>query len=376
MCDQTLELAKELIALPSVTPVDAGCQRLVSDRLSSAGFIAEHMRFGQVDNLWLRRHEREPLFVFLGHTDVVPAGPLQDWLFDPFDPTERDGFLYGRGSADMKSSIAAFVIAADEFVAQHPSHRGSIAILLTSDEEGPARDGTRKVIEKLTAREEHIDYCLVGEPTSHSRLGDTIKIGRRGSLLGELKVVGVQGHVAYPHRARNPVHEFAPALAELTRTTWDEGNFRFPPTSLQITGMTADGIAENMIPGALSVSFNFRHSTASTSNTLMQKFEETLVRHGVNYEVDWRVSGVPYLTDGNELIDVVSQAIHHELGIRTESSTTGGTSDGRFVAPTGAQVVELGPLNQTIHKVNECLALGDLEKLHKVYYRILVSILT
>lgn len=369
-------MARALIERPSVTPQDAGCQQLVADRLEPAGFRAEHMRFGDVDNLWLRRNREGPLFVFLGHTDVVPATPAGSWLFDPFTPTEHDGFLYGRGAADMKSSIAAFVTAAEEFVQDYPRHRGSIAILLTSDEEGPARDGTTRVIDTLSGRGDRIDYCLVGEPTSHTLLGDTIKIGRRGSLHGRLKVVGIQGHVAYPHLARNPVHQFAPALAEMTGATWDHGNAQFPPTSLQVTEVTAGGLAENMIPGDLSVAFNFRFSTASTPQSLIQQVEELLDRHEMEHTLDWRLSGIPFLTCGGELIDAVSGSIRHELGISTEPSTTGGTSDGRFVAPTGAQVVELGPLNTTIHKVNECVALNAPDRLRKVYYRVLVSILT
>jgi len=369
-------MARALMERPSVTPEDAGCQQLVADRLSHSGFRAEHLRFGDVDNLWLRRNLERPLFVFLGHTDVVPAGPSDQWRFDPFTPTEHDGYLFGRGAADMKSSIAAFVTAAEEFTGDYPQHRGSIALLLTSDEEGPARDGTTRVIEKLTGRGERIDYCLVGEPTSHTRLGDTIKIGRRGSLLGRLRVTGIQGHVAYPHLARNPVHQIVPALAEMTGSTWDQGNAKFPPTSLQITEVIAGSGAENVIPGDLSVAFNFRNSTESMAETLIQRVEEILDRHEVEYELDWRVSGIPFLTRDGDLIDAVSESIRQELGIITEPSTTGGTSDGRFVAPTGAQVVELGPVNTTIHKVNECVALDAPDRLRKVYYRVLVSILT
>lgn len=376
MADAALELTRELIARPSVTPADAGCQQVVADRLSSSGFRAEHMRFGEVDNLWLVRDRGNPLFVFLGHTDVVPAGPLDLWCTDPFVATERDGFLYGRGAADMKSSIAAFVIAAEEFVADHPGHRGSIALLLTSDEEGPARDGTVRVVDALTRRGERIVYCLVGEPTSHTRLGDTIKVGRRGSLHGRLRVAGIQGHVAYPHLARNPVHQFAPALAELAHSRWDEGDSRFPPTSMQITEMAAGGVAENVIPGELSVAFNFRHSTASTADALKERVEAILERHDVEYEMEWWVSGAPFLTEKGDLIDAVSSSIQSELGIDATPSTTGGTSDGRFVAPTGAQVVELGPENGTIHKANECIPLDTPDKLTRVYYRILVSILT
>lgn len=368
-------MTRELVARPSVTPDDAGCQQMVAESLRQKGFEAEHMRFGLVDNLWLRRGRAPPLFVFLGHTDVVPAGPLDEWRHDPFNPTERDGFLYGRGSADMKASIAAFVTAAAAFVTDFPDHRGSIALLLTSDEEGPARDGTVKVVRELSARGERIDYCLVGEPTSHTRLGDTIKIGRRGSLHGRLKVVGVRGHVAYPHLARNPVHQFAPVLAEMTGMSWDAGDPHFPPTSMQITHITADTVAENVTPGELSVSFNFRHSTASTVEALASQVEDLLDRHDVEYEIDWRVSGRPFLTTKGTLIDAVTESVRSELGITAEPSTTGGTSDGRFVAPTGAEVVEFGPVNDTIHKANERVALDAPDSLRKVYYRVLASIL-
>jgi succinyl-diaminopimelate desuccinylase len=376
MRSQTLNLTRELIARPSVTPEDAGCQQIVVERLAGAGFHAEKLRFGEVDNLWLRRNRGAPLFAFLGHTDVVPAGPMQDWHYDPFVPTEHQGFLYGRGAADMKASIAAFVVAAADFVKDHPEHRGSIALLLTSDEEGPAHDGTRRVIEALTGRGECIDYCLVGEPTSHAALGDTIKIGRRGSLHGRLRVIGTQGHVAYPHLALNPVHHFAPALAELAGATWDSGGPHFPPTTLQITEINAGGVAENVIPGELSVRFNFRHSSASTAHSLRQQVEALLDRHEVDYELEWKIAGQPFLTEGRDLIDAVSRSIRDELGIATETSTTGGTSDGRFVAPTGAQVVELGPVNGTIHKANECIAVDDPDRLRRVYYRILVCMLT
>lgn len=376
MANPALEMARELIALASITPMDGGCQSTVASRLSNSGFNTEYMRFGEVDNLWLRRNTHGPLFVFLGHTDVVAAGPLDEWRFDPFIPTEHEGFLYGRGAADMKSSIAAFATAAEDFVRDYPQHKGSIALMLTSDEEGPARDGTIRIVEKLGERGDRIDYCLVGEPTSHSLLGDTIKIGRRGSLHGRLKIVGIQGHVAYPHLARNPVHQFAPALAEITGQVWDEGNSQFPPTSLQIIEMAAESVAENVIPGELSLAFNFRHSTASTAESLILQVEELLDKHKLEFELEWSISGAPFLTRNGELIDVVSNAIYHELGVTTEPSTTGGTSDGRFIAPTGAQVVELGPVNRTIHKVNECIAVDAPDKLRKVYYRILVSILT
>lgn len=371
-----LELTGALIARPSVTPHDEGCQRLVAERLSPSGFSTEFMRFGEVDNLWIRRGHEAPLFVFLGHTDVVPTGPLHDWSFDPFVPTVHDGFLYGRGAADMKSSIAAFVTAASGFIADQPNHRGSIALLLTSDEEGPAVDGTRKVVEVLSDRGESIDFCLVGEPTCESRLGDMIKIGRRGSLIGTLNICGVQGHVAYPHLAMNPVHRFAPLLAELVAVQWDTGNSHFPPTTFQITSMATSTNTHNLIPGGMSAAFNFRYSTASTAESLMQQVEQIIEKHQVKYEAEWTISGLPFLTESDELINIVSQAISRELGIETIPSTTGGTSDGRFIAPTGAQVVEFGPVNKSIHKVNECVALETPGRLAEVYYRILVSILT
>lgn len=371
----TLSLAKELIARESVTPEDAGCQRLLAGRLQQAGFHIEHLRFGKVDNLWARSGAQPPLFVFAGHTDVVPTGPRAQWKSNPFEPAVRDGKLYGRGAADMKGSLAAMVVATEQFLRQHPRHRGSIGFLLTSDEEGPAVDGTVKVVEHLLARGERIDWCLVGEPTCTSRVGDTIKNGRRGSLSGVLTVHGQQGHVAYPHLADNPVHRAAPALAELSAVQWDQGNEHFPPTTFQISNIHAGTGADNVIPGELKVHFNFRYSTAVTHVDLQQRVEALLKKHQLKYRLDWTLSGKPFLTSRGELIDAVSRAIREEAGIDTELSTAGGTSDGRFIAPTGAQVVELGPVNATIHKIDECVVVDEIEKLTAIYFRTLENLL-
>ncbi|HEX5056790.1 MAG TPA: succinyl-diaminopimelate desuccinylase [Gammaproteobacteria bacterium] len=371
----TLALAKTLIAQSSVTPDDAGCQRLLAERLQTLGFKIEPLRFGQVDNLWARRGDKGPLFVFAGHTDVVPTGPLPQWQSNPFEPAVRDGKLYGRGAADMKGSLAAMIVATEQFVQQHPRHRGSIGFLLTSDEEGPALDGTVKVVEHLLARQERIDWCLVGEPTCTDKVGDTIKNGRRGSLSGILSIYGQQGHVAYPHMADNPVHRAAPALAELCAIEWDRGNEHFPPTTFQISNIHAGTGADNVIPGELKVHFNFRYSTAVTHGGLQERVESLLRKHKLKYRLDWTLSGHPFLTSKGELIDAVTQAIRSETGIETELSTAGGTSDGRFIAPTGAQVVELGPVNATIHKINECVAIEELEKLTAIYHRTLQNLL-
>lgn len=367
MTDRTLELTKELIRRPSVTPRDEGCQQFIAARLAPLGFVAEHLRFGDVDNLWLRRGNTAPLLVFAGHTDVVPPGPREAWQSDPFEPTIRDGRLYGRGAADMKSSIAAFVTAIEDFVARHPNHPGSIAVLLTSDEEGPAVNGTVKVVEWLKSRGIAIQYCVVAEPTSAEALGDVIKNGRRGSLNAKLTVHGVQGHVAYPHLARNPIHAVAPALAELGQTVWDQGNADFPPTSFQISNIHAGTGAENVIPGSLELACNFRFSTAVTEGELRARLEDTLKRHQINYTVRWTLSGQPYLTSRSALTQAASRAIQARLGITPKLLTDGGTSDGRFIAPTGAQVIELGPVNATIHKVDECIQVTDLARLSAVY---------
>ncbi len=371
----TLELAQELIRRTSVTPEDAGCQQLITERLSPLGFRAEQLRFGEVDNLWLRRGDSGPLFCFAGHTDVVPTGPEEKWQHAPFSAAVEDGMLHGRGAADMKGSIAAFVSACERFVQAHPQHKGSIAFLITSDEEGPAIDGTVKVIETLEGRSEKIDWCLVGEPTSTAKVGDVVKNGRRGSLNGRLLVKGVQGHVAYPHLAQNPVHLAAAALAELSAIEWDRGNEFFPPTSFQISNIHAGTGATNIIPGELEVVFNFRFSTEQTDTGLREKVEALLQRHGLEYELEWTLSGNPFLTEGGALLEATRGAIEAVCGYRPEINTAGGTSDGRFIAPTGAQVLELGPLNATIHKVNECVNVADLDTLSDIYEAILERLL-
>lgn len=371
----TLALARELISRRSVTPDDAGCQPLISDRLEGSGFTAERYRFGDVDNLWLRRGAAQPLFVFAGHTDVVPPGPEEQWQTPPFEPDERDGYLYGRGAADMKGSVAAFITAAERFVAANPDHQGSIALLLTSDEEGPARDGTRRVVEALTAQEIRPEWCLVGEPSSTGRVGDTIKNGRRGSLSATLSIRGTQGHVAYPQFADNPVHRAAPALTDLVNTEWDTGNAYFPPTSLQITRLDTGEGAGNVIPGSLEVAFNFRYSTETSADALKERVARLLERHRLDYSIEWHLSGTPFLTDRGELIDAAVDAIQQRLGITPELSTAGGTSDGRFIAPTGAQVLELGPVNATIHKMDESVRIEDLETLSAIYEGILERLL-
>jgi succinyl-diaminopimelate desuccinylase len=373
--DRTLELAMELIRRPSVTPDDAGCQELMIARLERVGFTVERLRFGAVDNFWARRGSAKPLVVLAGHTDVVPTGPKEKWTSDPFTPTVRDGMLYGRGAADMKGSLAAFVTAVEDFVAAHPDHAGSIALLVTSDEEGPSVDGTVKVVEWLTAQGETIDCCLIGEPSGVARVGDTVKNGRRGSLNGRLTVHGVQGHIAYPHLADNPVHRCAPALAELAAIVWDRGNEHFPPTSFQVSNIHAGTGASNVIPGELGIDFNFRYSTASTDDGLKARVEEVLTRHGLRYTLTWALSGQPFLTPAGRLVDAVRAAIRDELGMETELSTSGGTSDGRFIAPTGAEVVELGSLNASIHKIDECIGVDDLRALSRTYRRVLERLL-
>ena len=372
----TLELAKDLISRPSLTPEDEGCQPLLADRLSKIGFKIENMRFGETDNLWARRGTEGPLFAFAGHTDVVPTGPEENWKFPPFEPTIENGILYGRGTADMKGSIASFVTACERFVEQNPGHKGSIAFLITSDEEGPAHDGTVKVIETLEARSEKIDWCLVGEPSSTNKVCDVIKNGRRGSIGCTLKVKGKQGHVAYPHLAKNPIHEFAPVLKILTETEWDQGNDYFPPTSFQVSNIHSGTGVTNVIPGECEVVFNFRFSTAITDTQIREQVEAILNEHNVEYEIDWALSGQAFLTEKGVLVGAVQKAIKEVCALDTELSTAGGTSDGRFIAPTGAQVVELGPLNATIHQVNECVAAEDLDTLSDVYEKILSNLLT
>jgi succinyl-diaminopimelate desuccinylase len=375
MTDKTLELAKQLIARPSVTPDDAGCQELMIERLKPLGFEIHRLRFGQVDNLWARRGTAKPLVVLAGHTDVVPTGPKEKWTSDPFTPEIRDGLLYGRGAADMKGSLAAFITAVEEFVALHPDHKGSLALLITSDEEGPSVDGTVKVVEWLERRGEKIDYCLVGEPSCVNCLGDTLKNGRRGSLNGQLTVHGKQGHVAYPHLVRNPIHLAAPALADLARTEWDRGNEFFPPTSFQISNISAGTGAENVVPSHLDLKFNFRFSTAVTEDQLKARVEETLHRHMLDYEARWQLSGHPFLTAPGALVEALKAAIRSETGVQASLSTTGGTSDGRFIAPTGAQVVELGPVNATIHQIDECVGVEDLAVLARIYRQTLTHLL-
>jgi len=371
----TLELSKALIARPSVTPDDQGCQQLLAEQLEKLGFVIENLRFGDVDNLWARRGTTAPLFAFAGHTDVVPTGPLADWDSDPFDPVIRDGYLFGRGSADMKCSIAAMVTACERFMAEHADHKGSIAFLITSDEEGPAVNGTVKVIEELEARGEKINWCLVGEPSSKDQTGDTIKNGRRGSLNGILTIQGRQGHVAYPLLADNPIHRAAPALAELATIEWDRGNEFFPPTTFQVSNISAGTGAENVIPGTLELLFNLRFSTESTAEALKSRVAAVLDRHGLNYHIQWRLSGQPFLTAAGELVEAARHAIQAAAGITTELSTSGGTSDGRFIAPTGAQVVELGPVNATIHQTNECVNIAELDRLSAIYEAILKQLL-
>ncbi|THF55876.1 succinyl-diaminopimelate desuccinylase [Pseudothauera rhizosphaerae] len=371
----TLALAAELIALPSVTPEDAGCLDLIAARLAPLGFRLERIDSAGVSNLWARRGETRPVLCFAGHTDVVPTGPLEAWQSPPFAPAIRDGLLYGRGAADMKTSLAAFVTAIEAFVAAHPDHTGSIALLLTSDEEGVATDGTVKVVEALAARGERLDWCVVGEPTSVNALGDMIKNGRRGSLSGTLRVKGVQGHVAYPHLARNPVHQLAPALAELAAMRWDEGNEFFPPTTWQVSNIRAGTGATNIIPGECEVLFNFRFASVSTAESLQARTHEVLDRHGLEYELDWHLSGKPFITGRGRLVAALSEAIRATTGVETELSTTGGTSDGRFIADICAEVVECGPVNASIHKVNECVAVDAVEPLSAIYRRTLENLL-
>jgi succinyl-diaminopimelate desuccinylase len=365
-----LELTRDLVARASVTPDDAGCQALMAARLEALGFRIESLPFGDVDNLWARLGDADPVFCFAGHTDVVPPGPLDEWHSLPFVPEEKAGWLYGRGTADMKASLAAMIVACERFLA-HTRPQGSIAFLITSDEEGPAQDGTRAVMEHLQARGEAIRYCLVGEPSSAKRLGDTVRVGRRGSLSGDVTVRGIQGHVAYPDIARNPVHDVLPVLAELTRIRWDDGNAHFPPTTFQVSNINSGTGFRNVIPGELDLKFNLRYCTEQSMEGLTARIGELLDKAGLEYSVSWRDAGRPFLTEPGELTEAVSAAIRDVAGIETELSTGGGTSDGRFIAPTGAQVVELGPVNASIHKVNERVLIDDLEPLAAMYERVL-----
>lgn len=371
----TLELSLQLLRQPSVTPVDHTCQTIMADRLSAIGFNIENMRFEDVDNLWARRGTESPVFCFAGHTDVVPTGHLDAWESDPFLPEIRDGKLYGRGSADMKTALAAMVVASERFVKKHPNHKGSIAFLITSDEEGPSINGTVKVVETLEARNEKMTWCLVGEPSSTNTLGDIVKNGRRGSLNAVLTVKGKQGHVAYPHLAINPIHTASKALAELCDTVWDNGNEYFPATTFQVSNIKAGTGATNVVPGTMTVTFNFRYSTEVTADQLKARVLEILDRHAVDYDISWTLSGLPFLTPVGELVNAAKTAIKNVTGTETELSTSGGTSDGRFIAPTGAQVLELGVLNATIHQINEHVNIDELEPLAEIYEQILVELL-
>lgn len=371
-----LHLTEELIRRPSVTPLDEGCQQLMADRLSALGFDIESMFFEDTLNLWARRGQGKPLFCFAGHTDVVPTGPLEQWDSPPFEPEIRDGLLYGRGTADMKGSLAAMIVATERFLAKKPQLTGDIAFLITSDEEGPFINGTKRVIETLEARQEKISWCLVGEPSSTHQVGDVIKNGRRGSLTGYLKVKGVQGHVAYPHLVDNPIHKAAPALAALSTEVWDHGNAFFPATSFQISNIHAGTGATNVVPGELSLTFNFRYSTEVTAEQLQQRVLALLDQHQLNYDIDWVLNGLPFLTDRGPLVEAAAKAVRQVQGFETSLETTGGTSDGRFIAPTGAQVVELGPCNGTIHKINEHVRVADLDLLTDMYEAILWHLLT
>ncbi|MGX8883438.1 succinyl-diaminopimelate desuccinylase [Methylovorus sp. SPW-M1] len=373
---KTLDLAQDLIARRSVTPEDLGCQELLISRLEPLGFKIERMRFGDVDNFFARRGTASPLLVFAGHTDVVPTGPVDQWHTPPFEPTIKDGMLYGRGAADMKTSLAAFITSIEEFVAEHPDHQGSIGLLITSDEEGIATHGTVKVVEALKARGELIDYCIVGEPTSSKVVGDMIKNGRRGSLSGKLVVKGVQGHIAYPHLVKNPIHLVAPAIKELADTVWDSGNEYFPPTSWQISNMNGGTGATNVVPGEVTILFNFRFSTASTAEGLRERVHAILDKHELEYDLQWELSGKPFLTPKGTLVEAISAAIETAFGVTPELSTSGGTSDGRFIADIASQVVEFGPLNATIHKLNECVGVADIEPLKDAYRLTMETLLT
>jgi succinyl-diaminopimelate desuccinylase len=373
---RTLDLTKNLINRKSVTPEDAGCQELMVNILKPLGFIIEDLTFADTKNIWARKGTGEPLFCFAGHTDVVPSGPEQNWQTPPFEATEKNGYVHGRGAADMKGSLAAMLVATENFVKTNPQHKGSIAFLITSDEEGPFINGTTKVIDTLEARNEKITWCLVGEPSSTNEVGDIVKNGRRGSLTGDLLVKGIQGHVAYPHLARNPIHESTLALAELANTHWDNGNDSFPPTSFQISNINGGTGAGNVIPGELKICFNFRFSTEVTDQQLITRVTTVLDAHKLDYDINWTFNGQPFLTNSGELVQATQQAIKYCTGKETLLSTAGGTSDGRFIAPTGAQVIELGPVNATIHKIDECVKIDDLDTLADIYQDILKQLLT
>lgn len=371
----TLDFARNLIRQPSLTPDDAGCQDLIAEALQPAGFKAEFLTYGEVRNVWLRRGQVDPLLVFAGHTDVVPTGPIEQWHYPPFSATVQDGILHGRGAADMKGSLAAMVTACQQFVVNHPNHRGSIALLITSDEEGPANNGTVKVVEMLCDREEIIDWCVVGEPTSREQTGDVIKNGRRGSLGGKLTIQGVQGHVAYPHLADNPIHRAAEIVTRLTAQTWDEGNEFFPPTTFQVSNLNSGTGASNVIPAQAELDFNLRYSPESSIESIKERVNTLCQQVWTDYEIDWSRPNLPFQTQPGELVDAASAAIYAVTGLTTDLSTEGGTSDGRFIAPTGAQVIELGPVNRTIHQINEQVAVADLETLAIIYQKILENLL-
>jgi len=371
----TLDFARNLIRQPSLTPDDAGCQDLIAEALQPAGFKAEFLTYGEVRNVWLRRGQVDPLLVFAGHTDVVPTGPIEQWHYPPFSATVQDGILHGRGAADMKGSLAAMVTACQQFVVNHPNHRGSIALLITSDEEGPANNGTVKVVEMLCDREEIIDWCVVGEPTSREQTGDVIKNGRRGSLGGKLTIQGVQGHVAYPHLADNPIHRAADIVTRLAAQTWDEGNEFFPPTTFQVSNLNSGTGASNVIPAQAELDFNLRYSPESSVESIKERVNALCQQVWTDYEIDWSRPNLPFQTQPGELVDAASAAIYTVTGLTTDLSTEGGTSDGRFIAPTGAQVIELGPVNRTIHQINEQVAVADLETLAIIYQRILENLL-
>jgi len=371
-----LALLKDLMARESITPEDAGCQPLLIERLEKLGFTCEIMEFEDTLNFWARRGTEKPLFCFAGHTDVVPTGPTHLWKYPPFEPTEEAGYLYGRGAADMKSGIAAFMIGLEQFIEKHQDHNGSIALLITSDEEGPFINGTTRVIDTLEARNEKIDYCIVGEPSSTDHVGDTIKNGRRGSLTAHLTVKGVQGHVAYPHMVKNPIHSCMDAMAEIAGTQWDTGNEYFPPTSFQVTNFNSGTGASNIVPADAKIQCNFRYSTELTAAQIIAQFNAILDKHQVEYDVEWIYNGSPFITQPGNLTDAVSDAIYKTTGLTTELSTSGGTSDARFIAPTGAQVVELGASNKTIHKINECINIKDVESLVDIFEATLENLLT